>query len=249
MQDKTILSKKENEILDKVNALDWLQWQVSKSDFREDNEGEKFWYINPSPQELLNFGSYTIDDFELLLDGKGPIVKGKTDDEKEKYFKALTFYRDYGQSLTFYAKSFHLFNECETLVEDYDRTLHLVFKNPVNKDKHPKAIMQILYYNWALYICRELDASWIDPLVDFKDLKNKERVVFENWRNERYGVQKTLRALDIGYFGACNQEDAENHGFMQDLAFYYGYYMYLQQHGVEMPDFEMINKNYFKTLK
>lgn len=250
-EDQLFLTKEEREVFNQVNKLGWFKWRIddkSSFDVNGGNGGKK-WYINPSPQELFNSGSYTVEDFKMLLEGKGPIIKGTTDDEKEKYFKALIFYQKYNDVLIYYFKYFHYFDNCETLIEDHQSFGYLVFKNPISKDKNPKAIMGTIYYNWALYICREFEAHYIDPLVNFEDLKNKVNVIKELWREQGFGVQKTLRALDIGYFGASNEENVENHAFMQDLAFYYGYYIYLQKNGIEMPDFTMIEKNRFKDLK
>ena len=57
-----------------------------------DGEGQKIRiHLNPNNQKCFNFGWFEYQDYYDWLEGKGKIVKGKTDEEKKKFWDVAVF--------------------------------------------------------------------------------------------------------------------------------------------------------------
>jgi hypothetical protein len=196
-----------------------------------DNDGQKvkIW-LNPHNQHCFNFGYYTYEDFYQWLLAKGPIVKGSTDEEKQKYFDLALFEAkyDYGWGIGYNMKYFDLIDETyyAKSTSGYGNCRWVEKPLKITKTNHQEIISKVFGS-----ICKY-----------YKDLEiNYTSNARQKMDDEMQGAKEVLHALGVGYFGAVNlPEEVENLSWLAEICTYKTVYLHLLQEGVVMPDFRFV---------
>jgi hypothetical protein len=210
----------------------WCSGHIRPSDKNADSG----YWLNPRHQNLFNYDWFSVEDFRDWAKQTGRIIKGKTQEEKDK---VMHYYRAQedpfcGWSVLYYAKHDDLF--------DYDSNLRA--NNSFYSDNHD-------YVNLGLEEEQVLRKFYSDALsgviydienaMQWKDKKLLDRYRQE-WRDRWYGMARTLTLLGIGYFGASNlPATITNHAWMQDVVFSIAMYRTLKKMDYDFPDIEFVN--------
>lgn len=208
------------------------------NDLREtelDNDGNgkkvRMW-LNPNDQTCFNFGWFEYQDFYDWIEGKGKIVKGKTPEEKQKFWEVAKFRHEhfYGWSFIYYKKYFHLIDETyrASFKKGYMNTM---MDKPlkITKTNHAEIIAKVMGD-----CCRWYGDTTIEPKADSPHIRRMH--------SELDGIKKTLFLLGVGYYGAVNlPEEPENLAWIADICVYKAAYLYYIKNNVSLPDFDFVN--------
>ena len=212
---------------------------MNRLEIKSDDSGEFVW-VNPNTEEAFNHGWFTKDDFKDFLNDTGRIIKGKTQDDKERFLKFSEFKETYN-SAWMIIHNFEFFDKIE--IHGFKRnSWDSYIDNPIkftktNTGKSIKRIFGSLIPN----IIHDLDA-----LGGICDKRQFDRI-YKEYRYESYGVGVTLMLQGFGYWGACNTPcKVENFAWYRDVVFAYAYYQHLLNNGVEMPDFKFVLDNRYE---
>lgn len=202
-------------------------------------------WLNPNCQDAFNSGWYVIDDFIDFVNNTGRIIKGKTQDEKEKYVEYANFIKTVHRGWSV-ASNYEFFS----LVKPNDYARRSIrdsyISSPLTVNKNQSSSVQ-------KYI-RDIFGSCITSLLD--DLCNYGHGVteeqFERIENEyrsfSYGLSTSLYLQGVGNFGASNTPTRiENLSWYRDVVFSYAYYQSLLKLGINMPDFDFVRNNRYKS--
>lgn len=209
---------------------------------RESDQKRGIYWLNPNDQTNFNAGWFTEQDFMDWMNGEGSIVKGKTKEEKEKFWLNAKFLKEqrYGWMIQLYWKYFGWVNESYDFKFEAER--HHPNENPLIIDRkslvrNNKVVINI-FGMFCNYIIKDLECCYDD--------KGLERV-YDTYNKEFWGAKMVLYQFGLGYFAYSNTpEDFKNLSWVGDLIFAKAYYIYLKNKGVTLPDFEFINKNRYK---
>jgi hypothetical protein len=207
------------------------------NDLKESNiNNEIRMWLNPNNQVCFNFGWFTFQDYYDWMNGTGVIVKGKTDEEKKKFWDVAVFDKEHNLAwaIGYNKKHFDLIDsnyhlsEIETGVDFYR-----IAKTPlkITKDNHKEIISKIMGD-----VCR----YYGDTTVEIKSGENSYR----RMDIELQGVKETLYALGVGYYGASNTpEEIENLSWIADICIYKAAYLYFVKNKIQLPDFDYVYAN------
>ena len=207
-----------------------------------DNDGTgvkiKIW-LNPNNQTCFNWGWFEYQDFYDWLEGKGNIVKGKTDEEKKKFWDVAVFEEEHDMAWAFgyNKKYFDLIDETYLTPTKHGYGFYTESKKPlkITKDNHKEIIAKIFGA-----VCRWYSDTTVEP-VNGSHMRSM-------MHDELNGVKETLFALGIGYYGACNTpEEAENLAWIADICEYKAAYLYYINNKIPLPDFDFVYSYKDKT--
>lgn len=195
-----------------------------------DKNGEELYWLNPNNQKCFNFGWFSRQDFIDWTNGIGNIVKGKTDEEKKKFWEVAIFEKKYNLAwaIGYDKKYFHLIDE--TYKPNYKHSYSCNTTNElplkITKNNHAEIIGKIMGNVCRYYSDREITVN-----------SHSYRMM----REELSGVKETLFMLGIGYYGASNTPcEIENLSWIADICIHKAAYLYYLNNGVEMPDFDFV---------
>lgn len=213
----------------------------------ERTDGDRVW-LNPHNQSCFNSGWFDQQDFEDFLNNKGRIIKGNTQEEKDKFLEYANFINTYhyGWAVAF---GFEHFKK-KIIIHNYKYYSSGITKdvtNPVKIGVSNRWGKATDSSTGIAKIFSSMIPMLISDLSVFRngvcDQKTFDRVQKE-WRDNSYGMGKALSCMGLGYFGACNTpEEIENLSWYRDLIFAYAYYKHLLSNGVKMPDFKFVHKH------
>jgi hypothetical protein len=202
--------------------------QLTESEIQKGG-GVHIW-LNPNNQRCFNYGWFEYQDYYDWLEGRGKIVKGKTDEEKQKFFEVAKFEKehDYGWTVSSYKKYFPLIDDSYypkfktgySVERACDKPLKLTSKN------HEEIISKVFgsicgYYSDLKITCNS----------------NAQKCM----HSELVGAKETLFALGIGYYGANNTpEEILNLAWAADLCLYKAFYRYFEINNIPLPDFDFV---------
>jgi hypothetical protein len=197
-------------------------------------------HLNPNNQKCFNFGWFEYQDYYDWLEGKGKIVKGKTDEEKKKFWDVAVFENenDYAWAFGYYKKHFGLIDETYRTQIQNGLGYWTFSKKPlkITKDNHKEIIAKV-FGN----VCRYYGDTCVKP----ENGSHMRKMMHD----ELVGVKETLFALGIGYYGACNTpEEPENLAWIADICEYKSAYLYYINNKIPLPDFDFVY-NYDKHGK
>ena len=233
---------------------DFLKHPVCKSmnDPWDENDVKKnpnasVW-INPSNQFCFNSGHCTPEALLLWMEGAGPMVKGKTPEEKKKYWEYAVFEATddpWGINHSKYLIKYHWkwFDKMTTDFNPHNHRgygLETEIRKPLKlrpnrtKDQLENKIRT-----------EEVIIAMMAPYVDYivKEFEIRE------WQNIRreieqdlYGIKRTLYCLGYGYMGACNTpKEISNLSWVPDVVYGKGIYLWMKKQNYELlPDFEFL---------
>ena len=199
--------------------------------------GKRIW-LNPHDQTCFNFGWFTIKDYYDWMDGKGPIVKGETDDDKKKFWDVATFkskYDNVAWAIISHEKDFDLIHDNYYPYSKRDGGLVSRVNKPLKntKNNHAEIISKTLgaicnkYNNDVMYFEPDLNSNFYIKI-----------------KSEMRGAVRVLYSLGVGYYGACNTpRDIENLSWISEICLYKIAYSYFILNEIELPDFEFV-RNY-----
>ena len=231
---KTVLKQiKEHKICKPANQLSFKEIGKDK---------EMCVWLNPKEQTCFNSGWFTEQDLLDWMEGKGNVVKGDTDEGKEKFWNMAVFLEenDYGWIIALNFEHFNLVDDSYNVEYDNYGYLNSIIKNPLKITKsNKKTIIEKVFGNQIKYICDDLEYSQVDVGRQY-----------EKYREIFYGIKSTLVILGCGYYGCSNTPvDIENLNWFTDVVFAKGYYKALIKRGIEMPDFNYVKENRYLLSK
>ena len=206
---------------------------LKESELADGNNGLKTKiYLNPNNQKCFHYGWFEYQDFYDWLEGKGNIVKGKTDEEKKKFWDVAVFEEEHDMAWAFgyYKKYFDLIDETyrpETKT-NFGGETDCLKPLKITKDNH-KDIIAKIFGN----VCGWYSDTTVEP--------ESGSNAMERMDNELTGVKETLFALGVGYYGAVNlPEDPENLAWIADICKYKTAYLYFIKNEIPLPDFDFV---------
>jgi hypothetical protein len=217
----------------KANSVCKSMNDLKESELADGNNGLKTKiYLNPNNQKCFNYGWFEYQDYYDWLEGKGNIVKGKTDEEKKKFWDVAVFEEEHDMAWAFgyNKKFFDLIDETYRPETKTSYSIERACKKPlkITKDNHKEIIAKI-FGN----VCR-----WYgDTTTEITSGSNARR----RMNDELSGVKETLFSLGIGYYGANNiPEDPENLSWIADICEYKAAYLYFINNKIPLPDFDFV---------
>jgi len=233
---KNILKKITQTELDKVKeALQANPICRPMNDLKDTNKdnGEIRIWLNPHNQKCFNSGWFTYQDFYDWSNNTGKIVKGDTDEEKQKFIEVAVFEQthDYGWSIFYNKGFFHLIDE----------TFHIELKPGYGMYRTAKNSLKITKTNHAEIIGKVMGSIcryYMDLEITYNS--NAQRKMHD----ELVGAKETLFMLGVGYYGANNlPEDPENLQWIADICMYKAVYLYYyKKYNGKLPDFDFVLK-------
>ena len=217
---------KESKICKSMNEL-------KESESKVNEDGEIRILLNPHNQKCFNFGWFTYQDFYDWLGGGGVIVKGKTEDEKRKYWEVAVFevQHDYGWSIGYNKKHFKYIDETfrTEWQSDYGLGRHCTNSLKITKTNHAEIIAKVF---------GDITRYYSDTELTYESNLNRKI------DSEINGAKQTLFMLGIGYFGANNiPEDPLNLSWIGDICKYKAVYLYFVKNNIVLPDFDFVYEN------
>ena len=206
---------------------------LHESELDTDGNGVKvrIW-LNPHNQKCFNWGWFEYQDFYDWLEGKGKIVKGKTDEEKKKFWDVAVFEQEHDMAwaIGYYKKYFDLIDETyrPKRKTNFGGETDCLKPLKITKDNH-KDIIAKVFGN----VCRWYSDTTVEPESGSHAMNRMD--------NELIGVKETLFALGVGYYGAVNlPEDPENLAWIADICRYKTAYLYFIKNEIPLPDFDFV---------
>jgi len=208
-------------------------------------------FLNPNNQTCFNFGYFTRQDFIDWANGTGRIVKGHTQEDKDRFMKYAIEYDKLHWTLFSYFEYIELINSNVILVPKSSTLSSNKWFIDVRKESEDQAINLLLSD-----MARDLKDS-IKSIISYEkykaDLENREpdfskqieELYIEHDRASR-SICRTMSLLGYGYFGACNiSGDIKNLAWSKDLAFTRAYYDALIEIEYDLPDIKWVHENRF----
>jgi hypothetical protein len=235
-REKLLAALKANPVCSPMNNLREMEDTRETELDNGDGQGKQVrMWLNPNNQSCFNSGWFTFQDFYDWIEGKGKIVKGGTDEEKLKFWEVAKFQHEH-----YYAWAFLYYKKYFNLIDD---TYHPEMKPSYGFYREAKTPLKITKNNHAEIIakmmgnvCRYYGDTTVEPTADSH--------MFRKMHDELNGVKETLYALGVGYYGANNTpEEPENLAWIADICVYKAAYLYYVKNGIELPDFEFVDKN------
>lgn len=204
------------------------------------HHGSNCYWINPNNQ--ISFRSASVSKEEILewMEGKGPMVKGKTKEEKEAFWKYAKWESEAPPEykiIVFDAKYFDIIKSDFKYQNLRNTGLRSSIKKPISLKKYKsddlrkKQIVLDMYFPFIDEIKSDLYHR------DIPSLKREYNSIF-------YGIRRTLFSLGIGYSGASNTpEDILNLSWISGIIFSMAIYNFLLETQQDLPDFKWISKN------
>lgn len=204
-------------------------------------------WINPHNQFCFNAKWCTPEILEQWMKGEGPMVKGKTPEEKKKFWDYAVFEAaedpwEIGHSkwLVKYTWRFH-----ENFVTDFDPHQHggyginMKIKKPL-KLKSNKTKDEIENKIRTENAIKAMLVPFVNQIV--KELEYREwPSVRKEVENDLYGINRTLYCLGYGYMGACNTPgEISNLNWVKDIVFGKAIYLWLKKQNYPLPDFDFL---------
>lgn len=82
---------------------------------------------------------------------------------------------------------------------------------------------------------------------EFSDLKEEYNELYrDKFSQMLWAIGSVTYLLGLTYFGYSNEATQENSSYLRDLLIAKAYYIFLKKNNIEFPDFEFVNKNYYK---
>jgi hypothetical protein len=198
-------------------------------------------WINPHDQTSFNAMWCDEKVLRAWMEGKGPMVKGKNEEEKANYWKyAKALSEDENHIIWSILYHWRWFNE---LKSDFNQNNHVqggttfsYIKNPlkITKTNHKQIILDM----YVPFI------SMIKNDMEFREWQNMRR----EYDGTFSGIKRTLYCLGIGFLGANNTpEGIMNLQWLPDLIYARGYYLYLEEQKKDLPDFEWLSSQIYKS--
>ena len=220
-----------SEIIQNVEHCGACNW---KSITEDEQAGKKEFYLNPNQQACFNYGRFTKQDFVDWANWEGKIIKGKTAKTKAKFIHYAKAYADpeCGWSPLYGSRWSHLFTGKYLQAKNHSTKYDLLDQ----KELTSAEIINLIYSS-AIF-------TMVEELTYVTD-KDKHR---RDWREESYGIAKTLVLLGHGEFLYSNTpEILTNLAWVNDTAYRVAQYRYLVKHkNYEFPDVEWVEKNRYK---
>lgn len=217
------------------------------------NPDFKVW-INPHDQFSFHSAWCSANDLEDWMNGTGIMVRGKTQEEKKKYWDNAVFEIaedpwkiGHSKWLVKYTWKWH-----KEFVTDFDPWGHIT-GIMYNKIENPLKLKNNNTRDKVENIKRTEDVikSMLAPYVDYivRDLEYREwNNIRKEVENRIDGIKQTLYCLGYGYYGACNTpESISNLAWVQDIIYGKAIYLWLKKQDYPLPDFEWLtNRNYYE---
>jgi hypothetical protein len=202
--------------------------------------GDKRVWVNPNNQTCFNFGWFTRQDFIDWANGTGKIVKGKNQEEKDKFMKYARAYQVLDLCVFNYGVHLDIL-DTTTILHGKSSYGNKYYRN-LEKTAATEVIRLVLS-DIAREAKSELAsavsyARFLDPKVDITKIVKEKR---DKYEERSLTACWTLSILGKGYFGACNTPCVlENLGWSRDLPFATAYYEFLKEDGYDLPDFKWV---------
>lgn len=229
---KDILERINNREFPSFTPMNTLKWT-------DMDNGEKIAWLNPDNQLCFNAGWFTKKDFENWVNGTGNIIKGKTQEEKDKFLYYAKLDKQYQGFYQFIydIKYFDLINESYNPKRKglYDSYIETPLK--ITKSNQKEIIGNLFGYVCSYYVDQFATLYLREP----KGIYDSHS--YKTMQGDLWGVKWTCYNFGLGYFGACNTPcEIENLNWFADLTISKSLYLALLKNGVEMPDFDFIRK-------
>jgi len=251
--DKAIEDRSILELIETVAHVNPMNHQSIKEILKDPREDGRVW-LNPNQQACFNSGWFVHQDFIDWANGTGVIVKGGTQEEKDKFMKYARAYEELDFHLFAYSEYFHLLDPSIELRVDHrysERSPNQILKIKGRTDA--EIITDIL----SNYI-KEIKSTLADRMRyvrytnsidghDFESEKDVASKIRRKYNDELRSVCWTVNLMGFGYHEACNTPcEIRNMAWSLDLPFAVAYYEWLKEDGYDLPDFKFVNDNRYK---
>jgi hypothetical protein len=190
-------------------------------------KGDTNIWLNPDNQTCFESGSYNVDDFRDWAKGTGKIVKGITQEHKDKFMEYDRMVGDLDSSLFMYFKYFWMLYDNAPL-QAYSSLMYYSDADFIDKNKDVNDIVKDILSSFVPEFAAELEYMKIENVKD-------------EHRKMGWGIKKVLTLLNYTNIGACNTPTVlTNIGWSWDLVFAKAYYMYLIKNNVPLPDIQFV---------
>lgn len=181
-------------------------------------------WLNPSNQTAFNYGNFTKEEFIEWAKGTGPIVKGESQEIKDRFMRYAKAYNELDLNIFIYAKYLWMIDEDSETEINYGRYSGRTVKKPINMSRRQEShdvIKKVLsYYVRPVYRDIKDAIEWGRGIED----------VSKKTKDFMYAALKTVALSGHGYYEACNTPtELENLSWSCDLVFAKAYSMYLEE--------------------
>jgi len=260
---KKLFKKKEKPIEERsiIELLDTIPHvsAMNKSTIIEQVEkGEERIWLNPNNQTCFNFGWFNREAFVNWAMGTGPIVKGKTQAEKDKFIQYARAYDELNWQLFCYEEYLDLLDQHVLIIPPKQGSFGPVTKpeHILDTNQNSEKIISTIWSNRIKDLKKEIrnaieSAKWEEQFYGTEEYRfNHDKTIQEVYSKENkrsFDVAYTMALLGHGYFDACNTPCIiENLSWSRDLPFAVAYYEYLKDEEYDLPDFKFVRENRYK---
>ena len=219
------------------------------NDPREKMEGEEKYspdiavWINPYNQTCFNAMWCDYQNLEDWMNGKGPMVKGDTDEEKKKYWDYAVAESEDTEHIM-WSILYH-WRWFDSFVTDFDPHKHSqnygissTIKNPLKLNKkNPEETIKAMFVPYVAEMSKDMEyRKWCH--------------IRQEAEKEWYGIKRTLYCLGIGTMAACNTpEEITNLSWVTGIVESKAYYLGLLKAGKTLPDFAWLSEKIYDKYK
>ena len=230
---------KEHPVCDPMN--DPTEGINSGKELRDPNI--KVW-INPHNQFSFNSHWCSVQDLWDWMEGKGPMVKGNTPEEKQKFWDYAVWEAEggFGSSRWLIKYTWKYFDKFVTDFNPHNighggheaqilkplKIKNIKTKDHLENKRRQEEIILAMYVPFVNEIVKELEYR------EWQHVRNEVE-------KDLYGVKRTLYCMGIGYMGACNTpEEICNLNWVPDIIWGKAQYLHFKKIGMKLPDFEWL---------
>ena len=204
-------------------------------------------WINPHNQTCFNSAWCSPQDLYDWMDGTGIMVKGKTKNDKAKFWEyAELEAKDENHMIWMILHYYKHFDKFETDFNPHNHSgygMNTQIRKPIKMRANPLRDSLDEQIRQEKIII-DMFAPYVNEI--YNDLE------YRDWQNIRhqadkefYGVKRTLYCLGVGFFGASNTpEEISNLAWVTDIVYAKAYYRHLKERlEMKLPDFDFINNH------
>jgi len=216
---KKVVKSERQILIERCNAM---HLAMNTIEFNNSHDGQDLCWINPNDQDSLSAGWFNEQDLLDFLQGKGRIIKGRTDEEKQKFWDYHVFHQTYPQAWCLYWYNIKHF---DAVIEWQSKRQQLSGIN--SRCANPLSVKET---NHRIVIGKIFGEKCYQLALDLMDnghTKESFERILSMYRHEIWGVKKTLFNLGLGYFGCSNTpQEVENLNWIAEIAEYKAIYLF-----------------------
>jgi len=192
-------------------------------------------WVNQNQQGHFNSGHYSHQDFVDWANGTGRVIKGKTQEQKDKFMRGAAANRKHDLGLQIYIKHLWMIDS-ESKTKWNPKYRQSNYSNPINLSNRRESsdVIKAVFSEMVQSLYRDIKDRWEwDGRYCETDEERRNHDWLSNLKSNHreymHGVCHILSVGGHGYYDACNTPcELENLSWSRDLPFAKAYALFLE---------------------